>query len=486
MRCRLQWDPSKLHHVAAKCGVFAETDIVNLVKSGIPSSEILCSLADAIVSQNLSVLTRGNTLKPRVLLLGGPNTYLPFLQACWRQRIPETWKTRGFDWPKDMPDRGADLRSRGRAVLRGATARRSTACTNRRTSACTAAWIRSRSSSPTAARRKLGANRRPAACRDRRRARSVPRGIRDPEVCRTRRSSRARRARRHRPRRRLDVVESGAARRGRRDPPDQAVPAVEGQSDRRHQGAARADQGVRPRSGRDARGARLRRDRLCRRCPRGIAARRRQHRRDGRAHDRRGEVFRRRRRDLRHRRAGHQGPVHDQRRDPEFPALQPVLGRQRDAAAGDGESVRRAGHRVRGRRVQGAAQPEVQLRLRGVPRRRPRELPEGRLLEGGAARRAGDGAAEERVAVRRADSAAGAAGTRYVLQGGTQYNLAAVKAQVDYIKARVPERRAFACIRIRAKPARSAPRSKRSASCSGAGTRRSSASTPRSISATRA
>jgi len=101
--CKLAWDPSKLHHVAAKCGVFAETDIVNLVKSGIPSNEILCSLADAIVSQNLSVLTRGNTLKPRVLLLGGPNTYLPFLQACWRQRIPETWETRGFEWPKDVP-----------------------------------------------------------------------------------------------------------------------------------------------------------------------------------------------------------------------------------------------------------------------------------------------------------------------------------------------------------------------------------------------
>ena len=73
------------------------------MKSGIPSNEILCSLADAIVSQNLSVLTRGNTLKPRVLLLGGPNTYLPFLQACWRQRIPETWEARGFDWPKDVP-----------------------------------------------------------------------------------------------------------------------------------------------------------------------------------------------------------------------------------------------------------------------------------------------------------------------------------------------------------------------------------------------
>src|SRR5688572_3226945 len=100
---RLAWDASKLHHVAAKCGVFAETDIVNLVKSGIPSPEILCSLADAIVSQNLSVLARGNTLKPKVLLLGGPNTYLPFLQACWRQRIPEAWKARGYEWPVDVP-----------------------------------------------------------------------------------------------------------------------------------------------------------------------------------------------------------------------------------------------------------------------------------------------------------------------------------------------------------------------------------------------
>lgn len=99
----IHFDDSKLHHVAAKCGVFAETDIVNLVKSGIPSNEILCSLADAIVLQNLSVLTRGSTLKHKVLLLGGPNTYLPFLQECWRKRIPETWKERGYAYPEDRP-----------------------------------------------------------------------------------------------------------------------------------------------------------------------------------------------------------------------------------------------------------------------------------------------------------------------------------------------------------------------------------------------
>src|SRR5579872_6281735 len=99
----LHFDDSKLHHVAAKCGVFAETDIVNLIKSGIPSTEVLCSLADAIVLQNLSVLTRGGTLKHKVLLLGGPNTYLPFLQECWRLRIPQTWDERGYAYPKDVP-----------------------------------------------------------------------------------------------------------------------------------------------------------------------------------------------------------------------------------------------------------------------------------------------------------------------------------------------------------------------------------------------
>lgn len=99
----LVFDPTKLHHVAAKCGVFAETDIVNLIKSGIPSAEIMCSLADAIVGQNLSVLTRGNTLKHKVLLLGGPNAYLPFLRECWRYRIPQTWQERGYQYPQDIP-----------------------------------------------------------------------------------------------------------------------------------------------------------------------------------------------------------------------------------------------------------------------------------------------------------------------------------------------------------------------------------------------
>lgn len=120
----LAWNADKLHPVAAKCGVFAETDIVGLVKSGIPAQEVMCSLADAIVAQNLSVLTRGHTLQPRVLLLGGPNTYLPFLQACWRQRIVELWRARDHSCVRDarpeelvfVPDNAALYAAYGAAV----------------------------------------------------------------------------------------------------------------------------------------------------------------------------------------------------------------------------------------------------------------------------------------------------------------------------------------------------------------------------------
>src|SRR5271157_3673725 len=70
------YDGVRLHPVAGKCGVFAETDINSLQKQGIPSDELMASLFDAIVLQNLSVLTRGNTLRPEVLLLGGPNALI--------------------------------------------------------------------------------------------------------------------------------------------------------------------------------------------------------------------------------------------------------------------------------------------------------------------------------------------------------------------------------------------------------------------------
>ena len=66
--CNQGYGGIKLHKVAGKCGVFAETDINGLQKEGTPSDELMASLFDAIVLQNLTVLTRGNTLRPHVLL----------------------------------------------------------------------------------------------------------------------------------------------------------------------------------------------------------------------------------------------------------------------------------------------------------------------------------------------------------------------------------------------------------------------------------
>jgi activator of 2-hydroxyglutaryl-CoA dehydratase/predicted nucleotide-binding protein (sugar kinase/HSP70/actin superfamily) len=86
----------KRYPVAGKCGVFAETDVNSLQKQGVPPRELMLSLIEAIVQQNLSVLTRGNTLRPKVLLLGGPNTFLPALQQAWRQHIPRMWQERGL------------------------------------------------------------------------------------------------------------------------------------------------------------------------------------------------------------------------------------------------------------------------------------------------------------------------------------------------------------------------------------------------------
>ena len=89
----------KVHPVAGKCGVFAETDINGLQKQGVPVDQLMASLFESLVLQNLSVLTRGHTLWPKVLLLGGPNCFIRGLQECWRHHIPQMWAERGVEAP---------------------------------------------------------------------------------------------------------------------------------------------------------------------------------------------------------------------------------------------------------------------------------------------------------------------------------------------------------------------------------------------------
>ena len=99
--CNQCYHGIKLHKVAGKCGVFAETDINSLQKQGTPPDELMASLFDAIVLQNLSVLTRGHTLRPHVLLLGGPNSFIRGMREAWQANIPKMWQDRKVELPPE-------------------------------------------------------------------------------------------------------------------------------------------------------------------------------------------------------------------------------------------------------------------------------------------------------------------------------------------------------------------------------------------------
>jgi predicted CoA-substrate-specific enzyme activase len=88
-----------LHKVSSKCGIFAETDANSLVKTGVPVEEIIASLFEAVVYQNLATLTKGNTPVPEVLLLGGPNLFFRGLQEAWRYHLAKLWTQRKIELP---------------------------------------------------------------------------------------------------------------------------------------------------------------------------------------------------------------------------------------------------------------------------------------------------------------------------------------------------------------------------------------------------
>ena len=90
-----------LHKVSSKCGIFAEADANTLLKAGVPVEEIIASLFEAVVYQNLATLTRGNTPIPEILLLGGPNLFFTGLQEAWRHHLTKVWNERKVEIAAD-------------------------------------------------------------------------------------------------------------------------------------------------------------------------------------------------------------------------------------------------------------------------------------------------------------------------------------------------------------------------------------------------
>ena len=88
----------KIHNVAGKCGIFAESDINSLQKQGISIESCMVSLFDAIIQQIISTLTKGRTIKPPVLLLGGSNNFFKPLQDNWNHVLKKLWDYEGISY----------------------------------------------------------------------------------------------------------------------------------------------------------------------------------------------------------------------------------------------------------------------------------------------------------------------------------------------------------------------------------------------------
>ena len=72
-----------IYPIASRCGVFAKTDIQNLLSREIAKEDIAASVFNAVVLQTIATLSRGNLPSPQILFSGGPLTFLPALKKAF-------------------------------------------------------------------------------------------------------------------------------------------------------------------------------------------------------------------------------------------------------------------------------------------------------------------------------------------------------------------------------------------------------------------
>lgn len=73
--------------MAARCGVFAKTDIQNLMARNIPETDIAASIFHSIAVQTVTTLSHGCDYEPPILLCGGPLTFMPALRIAFAKYL---------------------------------------------------------------------------------------------------------------------------------------------------------------------------------------------------------------------------------------------------------------------------------------------------------------------------------------------------------------------------------------------------------------
>lgn len=76
-------DYKSLYTIAARCGVFAKTDIQPLINDGATREDLAASIFQAVVNQTISGLACGKPIRGHVAFLGGPLHFLPELKNAF-------------------------------------------------------------------------------------------------------------------------------------------------------------------------------------------------------------------------------------------------------------------------------------------------------------------------------------------------------------------------------------------------------------------
>lgn len=79
---------TRIYPIASRCGVFAKTDIQPLLNQGAGKSDVAASIYQAVVNQTVTGLIQGRKIEGKVMFLGGPLYYCHGLQ----KRFCETLK----------------------------------------------------------------------------------------------------------------------------------------------------------------------------------------------------------------------------------------------------------------------------------------------------------------------------------------------------------------------------------------------------------
>lgn len=72
---------TNIYDIAARCGVFAKSDIQPLINEGAAREDIAASVFQAVVNQTIAGLACGRPIRGKVAFLGGPLHFLPALKA---------------------------------------------------------------------------------------------------------------------------------------------------------------------------------------------------------------------------------------------------------------------------------------------------------------------------------------------------------------------------------------------------------------------